>query len=233
MKLFVEKVGLLGIIVVALLCIITSINWIFIKYSNYFVLNKDVNILILGDSHTKYSINDNIIQNSYNLSADADSYFYSYLKLKEIKKKNCQIDTLLLSFSQHNIAKCIELRWLLNSSHLHDRLQFYYPLLDYNAFLFLIIHKPKELFSNLFTQALSPYYFLLKGKSVYGGYVPLNHNILEQEINKQKNNTTHESKFISSTIEKEYLNKIKDYCYQNGIKLIFINPSSGAQTVKQ
>lgn len=222
---FIKKIWLLGIIIGSLLCAITYINWAFINYSSFFVLSKNVNVLILGDSHTKYSFNDNIIRNSCNFSTDADSYFYSYLKLKELKKKNNQIDTLLLSFSQHNIDECIESRWLLNSSHLHSRLKYYYPLFDKKDIGFMLTQKPKDLFSNLFSQILNPLYFILNGQSIYGGYAPLGHNILEQEINKQKENKTYqESKFISSTIEKQYLEKIKDYCAQNRIKLIFVNP---------
>ena len=123
--------------------------------------------------------------------------------MKEIKEKNNQIDTLLLSFSEHNIDENIESQWLLNSSQLHSRLRYYYPLLEVNELKLLLSQKPEDLFTNLFSQILNPIYFLWKGQSVYGGYAPLEQNNLEVEIaNQKKNKNSEESQFIVSTIEK-------------------------------
>jgi ABC-type sugar transport system permease subunit len=124
MKLFLRKTVLVFLILTVLLVVVTIINWAYITNSNYFILNKNINVLVLGDSHAKYALDDKILKNTCNLSTDADSYFYSYLKLKELNKKNIQIDTLLLSFSQHNISKSIETMWLFNSEHLKNRLKF-------------------------------------------------------------------------------------------------------------
>lgn len=215
----------MALFVSSVLCLVSMANWAFIKNCDYFILDKNVNILILGDSHTKYALNDSIIKNSYNFSDDADSYFYSFLKLKEIKKKNKQIDTLLLSFSQHNIDENIETSWLLNSSQLFSRLRFYYPLLDKEDFIFLLNKRPEDVLSNLFTQIMNPVYYIKKGKSKFGGYGKLDHDNLKQEIfkaNMAQKST--KSEFKEASIEKKYLGDIRKFCRENGIKLIFINP---------
>lgn len=225
MKLFLTKLLDITLIVILLLFTITVVNSIIINYSNLFVLDKKVNILVLGDSHTKYAINDNLLDNVSNYSEDADSYFYSYLKLKILKKKNNQIDTLVLSFSEHNISKSIEDRWLLDSKHLKSRLMYYYPLFNKDEISLLLREKPKDLLLNLFSQILSPVYYLQKGDKVYGGYEDLNIDNLEMEIMKQRNNEINKEKIIFSVsdIEKKYLSKIKQYCAMNDITLVLLN----------
>jgi len=223
MRLFFSKIALMIVGILFLLGVILVIDRTLLKHSNIFVLDKNVHLLILGDSRTKYDLNDKILDNACNLSNDADSYFYSYLKLKAITKNNHQIHTLLLSFSQHNIEKSIETRWLLNNTHIGQRLKIYYVLLDINDFYFLLQQKPAQLISNLFPQILFPIK-LLKGRNIYGGFSDMDHNVLQEEIDKyRKNANGQDEKFVESTIEKEYLEKIRDLCKANRIELIFIN----------
>ncbi|MEA4985563.1 hypothetical protein SDC9_50041 [bioreactor metagenome] len=225
MKLFVFKVIKISAIVIFLLLVLTVINSVIINYSNILVLDKSDNILILGDSQSKYAINDKLLNNVCNFSDNADSYFYSYLKLKKIKNKNPQIDTLLLSFSEHNIASYIEDRWLFNDTHLKSRLMFYYPLLDFYDVLFLLKEKPKSFVLNSFMQILSPLYYYQKGNNVFGGYANLNRNNFNVEKQKfqNKSGSDNELVFAESFYEKLYLDKIKEYCDINDITLIFIS----------
>jgi hypothetical protein len=224
MKIFLRKIVTAGFWVIIALLIITIGNYIFINNSKFFAFEKNKNILILGDSHTKYALNDSIITNSYNFSEDADSYLYSYLKLKIIKQKNPQIDTLLLAFSEHNLDKDIEDKWLFNSLQLHDRMRYYYPLFEKKEIKLVLNNNPKSVFYNLFSQILNPIYFVWKGNSVYGGYTILEKNNLSKEIKNQKKiDKLSKTKYSISKIEMEYLKKIKSFCAQNNIKLIFIN----------
>jgi len=223
MKLFLSKIALFALCILVLLSVMLIINRILLSHSNIFVLDKNIHSLILGDSRTKYDLDDKIIANTCNFSNDADSYFYSYLKLKVITKNNPQITTLILSFSQHNIEKTIETRWLLNDTHLNQRLKIYYVLLDRNDFLFLLKQKPKDLLANLFPQILYPTK-LIKGKPIYGGYSEMDHNNLNDAIDKYlKESAGQEEKFTEASLEIKYLGKIRDYCKSNKIKLILIN----------
>jgi hypothetical protein len=198
-------------------------NKVLINYSSIFVLDKQVSVLILGDSRTKYSLNDKILSNTCNFSNDADSYFYSYQKLKMISKKNKQINTLMLSFSQHNIDRSIEKSWLLNSAYISERNQIYYALQNWEDVFFLAQRMPREMFTGLFSQVLYPKK-LLKGRTLYGGYSDLDHIRLNKAIEKyNQRDLSKEEKFSESPIEKVYLEKIKEYCQANGIKLILIN----------
>ena len=223
MRLFLSKIALMIVGILLLLGAILMIDRTLLEHSNIFVLDKNVHLLILGDSRTKYGLNDKILENACNLSNDADSYFYSYLKLKTVTKNNNQITTLLLSFSQHNIEKSVETQWLLEKTHINQRLKIYYVLFDIKDFLFLIKQKPAEVISNLFPQILYPIK-LLKGRNIYGGFADMDHNVLKEEIVKYKKKTdSQDIKFTESSIERAYLEKIKDLCKTNGIELIFIN----------
>lgn len=215
----------MSFITIGTLLLSTVINYGLLNYDNTFRIKEKVNTLILGDSHTKYALNDSILSNTFNLSQDADSYFYSYLKLKQVDKKNVHLDTVLLSFSQHNIHKCIENRWLLNKQHLKGRLEQYMPLLSINDYRFLLKNKPSMAIASLFSQIKYPAYLFMK-KINYGGYEELKHDILKEEIDKQKENGYRQEykSFNDSPIETIYLQKIVQYCKTNDLTLILINP---------
>lgn len=222
MNLFLRKTGLFISLVFALLVLIFFTNVLLLHFSKIFYLDKKVNILILGDSRTKYSLTDKILSGSYNFSNIADSYFYSYQKLKMIAKKNPQIKTLLLSFSQHNIEKSNDKNWLLNSSYLSERNQYYYPMMNPEDFFFLLKIRHVGMLEDLFSQVLYPFK-LRKGNKIYGGYADLDHIRLQKAIEKYKNNSEGKEKFEESEVEKHYLRKIYSFCHDHGIKLIFIN----------
>ncbi len=225
MKIFIRKIVLMSFITMGVLLLSTFINYILLSNNNTFRINEKVNTLVLGDSHTKYALNDSILSNTFNLSQNADSYFYSYLKLKQVDKKNEQLDTVLLSFSQHNIHKCIENRWLLNKKHLKSRLQKYMPLLSVDDYRFILNNRPSMAISGLFSQIVYPAYLLMGGNK-YGGYEGLKHDLLKEEIDKQKKNGYRQEykSFNDSPIETIYLQKIVQYCKTNDLTLILINP---------
>ncbi|MGE5409533.1 MAG: hypothetical protein ACM3MI_01135 [Clostridiales bacterium] len=219
-----SKIAFMAFGILLLLCAILMVDRALLNHSNIFVLDKNIHVLILGDSRTKYDLNDKILSNTFNLSNDADSYFYSYLKLKALTKSNPQITTLILSFSQHNIEKMIENRWLLNDTHINQRLKIYYVLLDTDDFLFLLKQKPVEIFTNLFPQIIYPLK-LFQGRDLYGGFSDMDHNDLKEEIDSYLKKTKgNEEEFLESSIETKYLDKIKEYCNIKRIKLILINP---------
>lgn len=211
------------LIIISLLILITISNKIYLKHYNPFQLEKDIRILILGDSHSKYAFNDKVLDNACNLSEDADSYFYSYQKLKQVLRVNPQVDTVLLSFSGHNIVKSIEDRWLLSSSHLKKRMMLYFPMLEMDDYLLLSRLKPVDLAIGLFDQVLFPLYSH-EGIRKYGGYEDLNYSILAEEVEKhEKEEAEGQEPFAESPIEKEYLMKIAEYCRSHKITLILVN----------
>lgn len=226
MNLFLKKVLLFVASIIIIITLSVFINKMYLKVNHFFKLSDNTHVLILGDSRTRYGLNDKYLDGAKNLSFDADSYFYTYTKLKELKEINPQIDTLILSFSKHNIDKSIEARWLLNSSHLKERLLVYYPILHKQEILFLLHNKPAETIKNIFSQITSPYKYITKKLGAFGGYKDLEYSMLQEEIDKHKAEAEKEPVFEEAPFEKMYLRKIADYCNENNIKLILINMPS-------
>lgn len=222
MKLFIKKGLLFLSLIVFLLLLLTLGNRMYFSYANPFSLDRDIHTLILGDSYSKYAFDDEVMEHTCNLSNDADSYFYSYQKLTEVVKINPQLETVLLSFSSHNIEKRTEDGWLLNPHDIKIRSKLYFPLLDSEDFFLLMQNKPKDVVIGLFNQILFPV-VLRKGQKAYGGYGKLGHHVLPDQIEKQKEEGVPEPPaFIESSIAIMYIKKIIDYCAARSIKLILV-----------
>lgn len=57
--------------------------------------------IVIGDSNTRWSVNDSILSNYANYSTGGETYLFAYTKLRLLDKDN-KIDTILLSFNPHN-----------------------------------------------------------------------------------------------------------------------------------
>ncbi len=223
MKKFLEKIGLLLLILVGVILIITSVNRLIFKCFNPFVLNDNVNVVVLGDSQARLAFNDRILNHIKNFSNNADSYFYSYLKLRELVACNSHIDTLLISFAEHNVNESIDNQWLLNNNHLESHLKYYFPLLQIEDFSFLIKRKPIEFLKGMFLQIYFPFN-IEKGGKKYGGFEVLYDNRLSILLDKYNNGEIFkDTGFAESVIEIKYLKKIVDLCNKNKVTVVFVN----------
>jgi len=75
------------------------------SYESIFKLNKNINTLIVGDSHTMTSLDPEIIEHSKNVSFNSENYFFSYYKLKHFLFYNSHIKVVILGFAPQNISK--------------------------------------------------------------------------------------------------------------------------------
>ena len=103
MKKFIHKISIFSLL---------SLSIIGIFYLYLFNLPKtNVKIskknIIIGDSNTRWAMDDNILKSYANYSTGGEMYIFAYRKLAILEKQN-KIDTLLLSFNPHNI---INNRW--------------------------------------------------------------------------------------------------------------------------
>jgi len=180
-------------------------------------------ILILGDSNPECAINDSLISNALNLSQSANSYFYSYLKLRQILIDDNNIDTVILGLAPHNIFAEIEKEWLLNNAHMQKMLPDYYPLMEKDDFALLLKNSAngvKQAFSSIIKGSIENIVDYLKGKKLdYGGYNPLEINDLKKDASEF---TSKNSAFKIAKIESLYLRKIIEECEKNNLDLLFI-----------
>lgn len=224
MKKFLYNVTLFVLLLVGIAAVLTLLNKMFLLTTDSRKIDPSKNILVLGDSHSKYAVNDSILFKSVNFSQDADSYFYSYYKLKYFLEANPQIDSVLVSFSRHNLHKSIEKRWLLSPEHLATRIELYLPLLEWSDFWFLVRQMPGQTLSGFFTQINSPLILASKGSRAFGGFDSLKQNNLKEELKALRLGEFGEEyrSFEVSDLESSYLERIIGYCESKNVKLMLL-----------
>ncbi|MEC4004421.1 hypothetical protein OX283_007120 [Flavobacterium sp. SUN052] len=228
MKPFLKKIGIFFIVLLlgfAITLISTKIlvaNWF------DFSISKEKNILILGDSHTQCALNDTIISNALNMSESADTYFYSYTKLKNIIPSNKQIDTLILGYAPNNLSVTQD-NWLVDSSINGFKLPLHFFLFDKNDTTEFLSNAPFQLVQNvpfIIKNNLGHLYRIKKKEKInhfgIGGFLALSHVDTTQEKKEIVDENVHkEVKFGSKDIV--YLQKIYSLCEKNKIKLILLD----------
>jgi hypothetical protein len=230
MKIFIQRMLFFLLLFMVSFSLLVVLNY-FLVNSEQMTTIKNRNILLLGDSNMQCAINDSIFKSAINLAASADSYFYSYLKLKRMVNSNSDIDTVLLSFSPHNL---FENGWLLNDENIYSKIQTYYTIMDWDDFVFLFYRNPRAVVSSsspiIKRTLLNTIKKITNAKinAPLGGFLNLNRNILHEVQIKLKNGEPLPffkipNSFIVSTEEEEYLNKIISLCRIYKIKLYLIN----------
>ena len=186
---------------------------------------------MLGDSNMQCAINDSIFSSGINKAASSDSYFYSYLKLKNYISTNPKIDTVFLSFAPHNV---FDNGWLLSDSHIYSRFRNYYYLMDWSDFKFLLSKNPQAVITSIpsiIEQTYQNSVQKINGIKIsrsYGGFINLDRDILADVKLKLINEEPLPffkipDNFTLSKEEITYLDKIILCCNKNDIKLYLIN----------
>ena len=211
--------------------------FLFIVIGNYWLIKltpinfpSKKNILVLGDSAPECAINDKIFKKSVNFSAPAESYYYSYLKLKKILETKQAVDTVLLSFSPHNI---FDNTWFASQSNIQHNFCRYYPFMSRNDFRFLLESHPKSVIYSLrpiALQFLKNIFRRVLGDNVLqiGGFTSLDLDRLEDALQSLKAGKAIKDfrlpkDLYPTNVEIVYLNKILQLCNEKQVKLILIN----------
>jgi hypothetical protein len=208
-------------------------NYLLINYYGY-EIKKDQNILVLGDSHTEYAIDDNVFKRSINLSHSADSYFYSFLKIRKLKKENPQIDTLLLALSNHNLLIEYEERWLFNTAHIKSKFRIYTDLMSFSDFLVLFKSNPSAVIQGIIESPKYSIKLLFRGglkERDLGKFQSSQRNSLEKDIEYRKKNMNQRA-LEYSQIDTKYLFSITEFCDKNNIELIFVSTPIHPEYIK-
>lgn len=229
MKLFINSFLNFSLIFLTIIFLIISLNKLIIKFTpiNF---SSDKNILLIGDSNSETAVNDSVFKRVVNFSSPAESYFYSYLKLNKILANNNNLDTVLLSFSPHNI---FDNKWFENRNFVRHHFCRYYTIMNYSDFILVTKHHFKTIihnFNSIILQFIKNIYRKYKGEDILklGGFTALKTEMLEESIRslEKKNqiiNFRLPTKLDPTPIETIYLNKIYQLCDKKQVKLILIN----------
>ncbi|TBN17669.1 hypothetical protein [Hyunsoonleella pacifica] len=141
-----------------------------------------------------------------------------------MKNENPQIDTLLLSLSNHNLLIEYEDRWLFNTTNIRSKFRIYTDLMDFSDFMFLFKSNPSGVIQGIIEAPKYSVKLLFKGELTerdLGKFLPSNRDKLSEDIAQLKSGIKYRELKYSEN-DKKYLFKIIDFCEQNDIKLFFI-----------
>jgi len=193
----------------------------FNSYSNSF--NKwgfTENVLIMGDSHIKYSLNPKDFYSAKNISQESEPYYITFLKLKRILSNN-SVDTLLLGFSYHNIStfndrKLISPKW---STEMFKRI---YPIYDFDEIPDVEIDKQRYVKTIIKKMCLLPKWS--SSKSYIGSFsCSKGSNTNDYQAVIKRHYFNRENKESISSIQINYLYRIIDLCDENNMKCFLIS----------
>src|SRR5690606_40009790 len=80
------------------------------RYLSNFRINSKDTTLIIGHSHSECAYNDSLISGVANYSDSGETYFYNYIKLRQLIKQNPQINKVLIEFTNNQIENFIDER---------------------------------------------------------------------------------------------------------------------------
>jgi len=234
MKQFLENIIKFSIafsVVIALLLFWTLYIYSFISFK----IPEEKDIIILGDSHTQCSINDNIFSRSINISDSSESYLYSFCKLRKILSSNLHIKKVILSFHGGSIVRSRD-NWIFGEGYIKSKIPRYIYLFNKEEYLFMM--KKRAFYSAVLKFPIYSknivYKFLTKRSLIFtdlqiGGYLWLDRDKLDEDIKLSKNIET--DKYEYSKYELNNLFKIVELCIQHNVELILLNsPTYGYET---
>ncbi|MBK9099375.1 MAG: hypothetical protein IPM14_14920 [bacterium] len=224
LKIFIKKTILffsfLLSIVIAAFILLNLYHELFL---NEVRLNSNINTVFIGDSHIQTAIDDRLIENSINISSTAESYYYSYYKLRRYLSSNPQIKRIYLGFSYHNFSNYYD--DYINGKHsvnVTSGFFFVLPIAERIKCLTWNAHQPIIYLKKIFTSDISK---LLKIE--HEGYINNFKNVSasEEEMNKKLADQYYSNGKVNgySNINLDYLDRIIALCKENKIELIFLS----------
>lgn len=136
MKKFICKILLFITIIVTIILG----QFLYLYYKNHDnVVKINTRNIIIGDSNTRWSMDDKIIKGYSNFSTGGETYLFAETKLNILTKHN-KIDTLILSFSPHNIIN--NMWWNDGETPLDNRMPAFYYDFSFENHLDLLKNTP-------------------------------------------------------------------------------------------
>lgn len=190
-----------------------------------FELDRKADMIILGHSHPACAFDDSKIDNTKNLAQMSEAYFYTYYKLRLIKRDNENINTVFVEFTNNNLDNSIS-NWIWGKEHLSSRFHFFFPFIETKD-LQLIIKNNREDFQGGVSMFLRSAVISIVASDYnqvddLGGYsarqrptdVLLDDFWIAEKDSSKQVNISEESIL--------YLKKIVRFCEKNEIRLFFV-----------
>ncbi len=196
----------------------------------YFKIKKDTKYLVLGHSHPECAFNDSIIDNLENFGKSAESYFYTYIKLKSLIKSNRQIKTVFLEFSNFQIDDNWDSLYTWSDEMISWRYPMYSPIFEPSDLFFILKKNIKSVINSQSLSLTNNIKFLISKETNYpkfnqwGGYLYLIRDKTDSLLSVLSSDSLLNFNKMDkmSTTNIHYLLKIVEFCKENKVKIFLI-----------
>lgn len=191
-----------------------------------FKLDPDIQDVYVGDSHIQCTINDSLLNQSKNVAAIAESFYFSYYKLEKILAENPNVQKVYLGFGYHSLSNYYDN--FINGKNTTDISPKYFYILPIQE-KFRIIYWNRHNLSNFTKQVLLTGYDQLKHNTngSFGQYANYSSETKASQKSMEKRVRfqyyTKEKLNEFSQINLTYLDKIIKLCRAKKIELGIIN----------
>jgi hypothetical protein len=230
MRKFLYNIFLLGLLFSVLISVTFMICYKMSSKKIDWTLETSKTVLITGDSYPECALDDSIMTETVNLSSSADTYVYSYVKIRKFIIHNPQIRTVVLGFSYHNLLSSDD-SFFKNTSPGISKFVKYFYLMDPNEIRALLRANCNIIIKGLGSCYRQAVFFALtsfKGSSYkklsLGGYRRLSVNKVKEILSgTKKTEPGIPVQIDSSQVQIRYLNKVVQLCKEKNIRLILLN----------
>lgn len=217
---------------IALCCLAGFVCWLrFDRHRNQtFKFDEGIRVLFIGNSHIETSINDSLLPGCINVARSADLIEITYSKIRLFVDANPSVRTVVMGMDHSTIfSDPLELdvvRWVPEYPLRYSPKDWYY----------LLTKRPTDYFYHMATRfmnedcAIERKYRFMNGYYSWtgynGGYMYLTESALKESKERIETGTFSESfdERLPTKSERWFLDKIKRYLDQKGVRLIFLAP---------
>ncbi|WP_143014054.1 hypothetical protein [Mucilaginibacter pineti] len=200
-----------------LMAAITLIPGYLVNRFSKFSIKKNNTIALFGHSHAECAYNDTLISNLTNLSHSAESYFYTFQKVKKYLPQNPQITTVIIEFSNNQIDTKMD-DWTWGYTYMSNMLPQYASFMAPSDLELLAKHNSKYFMNCIGITArinlikVLTFNYDYTGKT--GGYFKIDgsRQLPASDVTGKTVKFSPKKTTVSIT-NLQYLRKIIDYCY--------------------
>jgi len=197
-----------------------------------YIIDAQVDTLVLGDSHVEVAIDDSVHPRIQNMAASSEGYIYTYAKLKELLKHNPHIKHIVLGFSYHNLSDYYDK--YITGENAGQVVQKYIDVLHGEEVRELFEANKTLLVLPAFKNAFRE---LNNSPAYLGGFRVLKgeHTFDPEAMRRRVKLQYYENETICgySAINIKYLIKINALCKENGVDLTLLSTPLHNQYVKE
>lgn len=183
--------------------------------------------VVFGHSYPECAFNDSLINDFTNYAASGESYFYTYLKAKQVLNQNSQIQTVFLEFTNFQVNGIVD-EWIWADNHLSSRFYKYAPFMAVNDYKIIVLKNWRGFLKYLLISTKKNLKALMRSRidqyDKIGGYRFLQQtntkNGVAPEIEEASVRLNEDKGISENTIY--YLSKLINYCNEKGIKVLLI-----------